>query len=70
MGMEHLRPLLAGRLRLTRDCRTNSAGEHLFVVDITLYPTHQVLDVFGRRHFGWSLEVLTVLPKVFESGKC
>jgi hypothetical protein len=46
---------------------TNTAGEDLLVVDVTLDPSHQVFDVFGRGHLGGSFEVLGVLPEVFES---
>jgi len=47
--------------------RTYSARKHLLIIDITLNPGHEMLDVFGGRHFGWALEVLTVLPEVLES---
>jgi hypothetical protein len=50
----------------TLGIHTDATGEHLLVVDIGLYPTHKVLDVFGCRHLGWSLEVLGVLPKVLK----
>ena len=49
--------------------RTDSAGKHLLVVDVALHPAHQVLDVLRRRHFRWALEVLRVLPEVFEPGE-
>jgi hypothetical protein len=45
---------------------TDATGKHLLIVDIALYPTHEVLNVFGGRHLGWPLEVLRVLPKVLE----
>lgn len=38
------------------------AGEHLLVVDVCLYPGHEMLDVFGCRHFRRTLEVLIILP--------
>jgi hypothetical protein len=47
---------------------TDATGEHLLIVDIALYPSHEVLDVFGSRHLGWPLEVLGVLPEVLEPG--
>jgi len=47
---------------------TNPAREHLLVVDVTLDPGHQVLDIFGCGHLGGLLVVLGVLPQVFESG--
>jgi hypothetical protein len=37
------------------------------VVNVRLYPGHQVLDIFGRRHLGWALVGFGVLPEVFES---
>lgn len=45
---------------------TDSAREHLLVVDVGLTPCHEVLDVLWRGHLGWSLEVLGVLPEVLE----
>lgn len=42
------------------------AREHRFVVDITLDPCHQMLDIFRCRHLGRSLEILGVLPEIFE----
>lgn len=45
---------------------TDATGEHLLIVDIALYPSHEVLNVFGSRHLGWPLEVLGVLPEVLE----
>lgn len=47
---------------------TNTARESLFVVDIALYPGHQVFNVLRGRHFCWPLEVFCVLPKVLKSG--
>jgi hypothetical protein len=46
---------------------TDSAGEHLLVVDVALDPGHQVLDVFRCRHLGWALVILRVLPEILES---
>lgn len=46
---------------------TKPAGERLFIVDIALHPRHQMFDVLGCRHFRGSLEVLGVLPEIFES---
>ena len=36
----------------------NSAGKHSFVVNVTLNPSHQVLDISRRWHFGRSFVVL------------
>ena len=47
--------------------RTNPAGEHSFVVDIALNPTHQMLNVRRRGHFGRSLVVFRILPEILES---
>lgn len=52
-----------------RKIHTNSAGEHLLIVDITLHPAHQMLDIFWSRHLGWSLVVLRVLPEVLEPAR-
>ena len=45
---------------------TNPTREHRLVVDITLDPGHQMLDVFGCWHFCRSLETLRILPKILE----
>lgn len=58
-------------LALSSQCsgmHTDSAGEHLLIIDVALYPAHQVLDVFGCRHLGRTLVVFRVLPEVFKSG--
>lgn len=47
---------------------TDSAGEHLLVIDVALYPAHQMLNVFWGGHLGWTLVILRVLPEVFKSG--
>lgn len=46
---------------------TDSAGEHLLVIDVALDPSHQVLDVLWCGHLGWSLVVLRILPEILES---
>lgn len=38
------------------------AGEHLLVVNVCLYPSHEMLYVFGCRHLRRTLEVLVILP--------
>lgn len=45
---------------------TYPAREHRFVIDITLDPCHQMLDIFRCRHLGRSLEIIGVLPEIFE----
>lgn len=46
---------------------TNTAWKDSFVVDVTLNPYHQMLDIGRGWHLGWPFEVLGVLPEVFES---
>ena len=46
---------------------TDSAGEHLFIIDVALHPAHQVLNIFRGGHLGGPLVILRVLPEVFES---
>jgi hypothetical protein len=46
---------------------TDTAWKCCFIVNVALYPRHQVLDVLGSRHLCWSLKVFGVLPEVFES---
>ena len=45
---------------------TDSAGEHLFIIDVALHPAHQVLNIFRGGHLGGPLVILRVLPEVFE----
>lgn len=62
-----MRNALATRLvSIWQDGRTDSAGEDLFIVDIALHPTHQMLHVGRRRHLGRSLVMFRILPEVFE----
>jgi hypothetical protein len=49
---------------------TDSTGKHLLVVDIALYPAHQVFDIFGRGHLGGPLVVFRILPEVLEPVNC
>lgn len=46
---------------------TNTAWEDSFVVDVTLNPYHQMLDIGWSGHLRWPFVVLGVLPEVFES---
>jgi hypothetical protein len=46
----------------------DAGREHGFVVYVGLDPGHEVLDVFGRRHFGGLLVRLGVLPQILEPG--
>lgn len=45
---------------------TYPAGKHGFIVDITLDPCHQMLDILRRRHLGRALEILGVLPEILK----
>jgi len=44
----------------------DARGEHGLVVDIGLYPCHEVFDVFGCGHLGRLLVVLGILPEVLK----
>lgn len=46
---------------------TYLAWENGFVVNIGLYPRHELLNVGRGGHLGRTLIVLVVLPKIFES---
>lgn len=46
----------------------DAGREHGFVVYVGLDPGHEVLYVFGRRHFGGFLVGLGVLPEILEPG--
>lgn len=50
------------------ESNTNARGEHGFVVDIRLYPRHEVLNVLRRGHLRGLFVGLGVLPEVFKSG--
>ena len=45
---------------------TDAGREGGFVVNVRLYPGHQVLDVFGRRHLSGALVGFRILPEVFK----
>ena len=45
---------------------TDSAGKHLLIIDVTLNPRHQMLNVFRSWHLRRPLEALRVLPEVLE----
>jgi hypothetical protein len=47
----------------------NSAGKHSFVVNVALNPSHQVLDISRRWHFGRPFVVLRILPEILESAE-
>jgi hypothetical protein len=47
----------------------DSAGEHSFVVNIALDPSHQVFDISWRWHFGWPFVILRILPEILESAQ-
>ena len=53
-----------------REWNTDTAGEHLLIVDIRLHPRHQVFNILGCGHLSRSLVVLAVLPQVLEPGGC
>jgi hypothetical protein len=49
------------------DCAlTDTAGQHRLVVNGSLNPSHQLLDIGRCRHLGRFLVVLVVLPEVLE----
>jgi hypothetical protein len=50
-----------------RERDTDAAGKHLLVIDVRLYPCHEMFDILGGGHFRGSLVVFTVLPEVLES---
>lgn len=45
---------------------TDPTRKHLLVVNVTLNPAHQVLDVVGRGHLCRSLEIFRVLPEILK----
>lgn len=48
---------------------TDTGGEHGFIVDVGLYPGHEVFNVLRGGHLCGLLELVVVLPKVFKSRK-
>jgi hypothetical protein len=49
-----------------RERNTDSTREHLLVVDVALYPGHEVLNILWCGHLGGLLIVLVILPQVLE----
>lgn len=66
-SVEALEELPEGGREVFREGDTDAGREGRFVVNVGLYPGHQVLDVFGRWHLSGALVSLGVLPKVLES---
>ena len=50
--------------------RTNSTGKDRLIVNIILYPTHQVLNICWRGHLSWPLEILRILPEILKPMLC
>jgi len=63
---ETLDELAHGCLKVLWEVDPNPGGKDLLVVDIRLYPAHEVLDVFGSRHLRGTLVLPLVLPEVLE----
>jgi len=63
-ALEDLTHSLRERLR---ERHADTRGEHALVVDVPLYPAHQLLDVGGCRHLRRALVCLAVLPEVLKS---
>jgi hypothetical protein len=66
-SVKALEELPEGGREVFREGNADAGGKGRFVVNVGLYPGHQVLDVFGRGHLGGALVRLGVLPKVLES---
>lgn len=45
---------------------TSPAGKHLLIVNVSLDPGHEMLNVCWGRHFGWPFVIFGVLPEVLE----
>ena len=48
---------------------TNATGQNLFVVNVSLNPGHELLDVGRCGHLGRALVVLIVLPEILEPSR-
>jgi hypothetical protein len=66
-SVEAFEELAQGGREVFRKGDTDARRKGCLVVNVRLYPGHQVLDIFGRRHLGWALVGFGVLPEVFES---
>lgn len=69
--MKRARPCVSLGAKTSRSGRagfTDPGREDGFVVELFLYPVHEVVDVFGRRDFCRSLERDAVLPVILEPG--
>jgi hypothetical protein len=62
-----LENLLDHSWKRLREWNADFAWEHRLVVNVALDPGHQMLDILWGRHLGRSLELVCILPKVFES---
>lgn len=60
--VQTLENLSKRRLEVLGKRNTDAAGKHLLIVNIALYPCHQVLNVFWCWHLGGLFEVFIVLP--------
>lgn len=46
---------------------TDATWKHIFVINVALDPSHQVLDISRSGHLGRPLIIFGILPKIFES---
>jgi hypothetical protein len=59
--------LFARSLEVLRKCDIRIGGEDVLVIHPSFDPIHKQCYIFGCWHPCWSLELLTVLPEIFES---
>lgn len=45
---------------------TYSAWKHGLIINVGLYPRHEMLDVLRSWHLGWLFEMFRVLPQILE----
>lgn len=63
-----LEDLANQRGKCLRERNADPAGHDGLVIDASLDPGHELLDIGWCGHLGGSFEVLTVLPEILEPG--
>ena len=62
---ESFQDQLSNRDKVAREGNSDLAGEESLVINLILYPGHQVVDILGRRALDWFLDVFPVRPVIF-----
>lgn len=67
-AIQALEDLADGGRKVFGERHADAGREGGFVVDVGLYPCHEMFDVFWSRHLGrFGVSCCSVLPEIFES---